>query len=174
MINSINELQIQANGIMNTPSNKLKSGARHASPPLGILAIVYMLLFNAGLYFKEMIASLFNGGVFLVDKEFLPDGVPLEQMLLFNQRRYADGIKVEAVRGATVLSAFLEPVPESKPWIDEWNSEQEKIHHHAEAELGKDGLAALLTSAKAGTEPSKMSQETGDQMARTDEMISYW
>ena len=51
MINSINELQIQANGIMNTPSNKLKSGARHASPPLGILAIVYMLLFNAGLYF---------------------------------------------------------------------------------------------------------------------------
>jgi hypothetical protein len=36
---------------MNTPSNNLKSGARHASPPLGILAIVYALLFNAGLYF---------------------------------------------------------------------------------------------------------------------------
>jgi hypothetical protein len=36
---------------MNNPSNGLKSGARHASPPLGILAIVYALLFNAGLYF---------------------------------------------------------------------------------------------------------------------------
>jgi hypothetical protein len=36
---------------MNTPSNNLKTGARHASPPLGILAIVYTLLFNAGLYF---------------------------------------------------------------------------------------------------------------------------
>jgi hypothetical protein len=118
---------------------------------------------------EEMIANLFNGGVLS-----LRDGVPLEQMLLFNPRRYDDGIKEEAIRGATVLSAFLQPVPESKPWIDEWNSEQEKIHHHAEAELGKDGLAALLASAKAGTEPSKMSQDTGDQMARTDEKISYW
>jgi hypothetical protein len=36
---------------MNTPSNNLKGGARHASPPLGILAIIYTLLFNAGLYF---------------------------------------------------------------------------------------------------------------------------
>lgn len=36
---------------MNTASNNMNSGARHASPPLGILAIVYTLLFNAGLYF---------------------------------------------------------------------------------------------------------------------------
>ena len=36
---------------MNTPSKNLSSGARHVSPPLGILASVYTLLFIAGLYF---------------------------------------------------------------------------------------------------------------------------
>ena len=33
---------------MNTPS---KSRERHASPPLGVLAVIYAILFNAGLYF---------------------------------------------------------------------------------------------------------------------------
>jgi hypothetical protein len=123
---------------------------------------------------EEMIASLFNGGLFIVNKTFLPEGVAPEQMLLFNPQVYPDGIKVEVIRGATLLSDFLQPVPESKPWIDEWISEEKMIHHLAEAELGKDGLTALLTSAKSGTEPSDMSQDTGDQMARTDEKISYW
>ena len=35
---------------MNAPSNATNTGARHASPPLGILALVYTLLFNSGLY----------------------------------------------------------------------------------------------------------------------------
>jgi hypothetical protein len=43
---------------MNTPSNSMQSSARHASPPLGLLAVVYALLFNAGLYFVVS----FSGG----------------------------------------------------------------------------------------------------------------
>lgn len=115
------------------------------------------------------------------DKIFLPTdrrvatitSEALESLLLYDPARYKGGIGKSQAANGIRFSEFVGPIPQTKPWLTEWELEIKKVQEQAVSELGVE-LAEMIISTLSTPDSNRSESQPDPPMRLLKDFVSYW